>query len=47
MAKLVGADGKIITLKFRSLEPAASANAPDAFVALNQAFSKAAYDFRV
>jgi phospholipid/cholesterol/gamma-HCH transport system substrate-binding protein len=48
MAKLVGADGRIINAQnFEAWSPAASTNAADAFVALNQAFSKAAYDFGV
>ena len=48
MAKLVGADGKVVNAQnFEAWSPAASANAADAFVALNQAFGKAAYDFGV
>jgi phospholipid/cholesterol/gamma-HCH transport system substrate-binding protein len=48
MAKLVSADGKIIGAQnFEAWSPAASAAASDAFVALNHAFGKAAYDFGV
>jgi phospholipid/cholesterol/gamma-HCH transport system substrate-binding protein len=48
MAKLIGADGKVVGARnFEAWSPAASANATDAFGALNQAFGKAAYDFGV